>query len=272
MKGNTMQFINSTLFEHKPWLILGEEPKVEPDTKTEPDTKIEPDNGVKFNEEQQAYLNKLLAEERRKTQATAQKTAQEAITELEALKARSTLNANEKQELENRIQTLQNTLMTKEEVAAREKERLQKEKQQEIATLAAERDSWKDKFTSATIERSILDAAAQYEAYNSRQLVGLLRGATQLVEKLNEDGSPSGTLEPVVQYDDLDKDGRPIVLTLSVGDAVKRMSESDEWANLFKGKGVGGTGQGGNASGRVNVEAAKRDPKLYRELRKAGQI
>ena len=76
-----------------------------------------------------------------------------------------------------------------------------------------------------------------------------------------------------VKITEKDKDGRTITLDLPVDEAVKKLTEKDEFANLFKGKGTGGLG-GQNRDGKApDIEAiARTDPAKYRELRKAGKV
>ncbi len=69
-------------------------------------------------------------------------------------------------------------------------------------------------------------------------------------------------------------DGKPVTLDVSVKDAVKRMREMDEYANLFIGDGTGGTGGStrNSSGGNLNVAELAKDPVKYREARKAGKI
>ena len=70
------------------------------------------------------------------------------------------------------------------------------------------------------------------------------------------------------------KEGKPVTLELTPAEAVKRMSEMDEYLNLFKGKGsggIGGTNRGGGNKGAAMTaaQAAKTlSPAAFQEWRK----
>lgn len=223
---------------------------------------------IAFNERQQSYINNLLANERRK----GEKAVKDTIAELEALQKKSTLTANEKQDLEARISTLQATIMTKEEIAKKEAAKLQHEKETEVARLTADVDFWRKSYTESTIERAIIDAAGTHKAHNPNQLVGLLRHSTTLEPVVAEDGSTTGKFSPVTKYDDIDTSGNPVTYTLPVHEAVKRMSESEYWANLFRGKGSSGIGQSGSVPSGTNMNLWKTDQKAFNEAREKGLI
>ena len=77
-----------------------------------------------------------------------------------------------------------------------------------------------------------------------------------------------------VEFSDTDKEGKPVTLDLTIAEAVKRMSEMDEYANLFKSEGTGGVG-GVNRGSSKPLDAKKiaaTDPALYRKLRAEGKI
>ena len=226
--------------------------------------------GIKFNEEQQKFVNKLLADDRKKHTVRTEK----AIQELEALKKRSSLTEKERKDLEDRIDNMKSELMTKEELAAKERDKLLSRHKEEVTGLTTELDTWKGRFTSSTISRAITDAAVTHDAYSPEQIVALLQTRTQLVEDLDDEGKPTGVLTPKVKFEDVGKDNKPVTLDLSVEEAVKRMSELDKYLNLFKDKGTGGLG-GSNRSaggGKTDAKTIAQDPAKYREARKKGTL
>jgi len=127
-------------------------------------------------------------------------------------------------------------------------------------------------YASSTIERSLQDAAITGEAIQPRQIVSILGNTTRLTEVLGEDGKPTGRYAPVVTFNDQDKEGKPVTLELSPGDAIKRMRELPEYGNLFKGTAKGGLGEGGGAAGsrggQPALESLMKDPAAYAKWRK----
>ena len=76
----------------------------------------------------------------------------------------------------------------------------------------------------------------------------------------------------MVKFQDVDSKGRPVMVELSPSEVVKRMTEISEYQNLFKGKGTGGVGgSGSQQQQKGSLAALAKDPKAYREARKAGQ-
>lgn len=219
----------------------------------------------------QEDVNQLVAAERRILETR----SKNLLGELEALKTKSSLTAKEREDLETRLETTRQELMTKEELANEKLGKLQKQRDQELAALTGERDTWKTRHTQSMIQRSISDAAAAAEAFNARQLVALLAPDTHLVEDTDEDGKPTGEFSVMVKFQDVNKDGKPVKLDLPVNEAVKRLKEKSEYQNLFKGLGTGGTGSSNKGGGKGSLsiaELAKNDPAEYARQRAAGTL
>ena len=202
----------------------------------------------------QEDINRFLADDRRK-HATR---LQSALDEVNAIKARAQLSDSEREELDGRIQSLQNTLATKEELAKQEQTKMEKKYKEQIDALSTDKKTWQGKYTESTIIRAITDSAVVNNAYVPEQIVAMLRTNTRLIEELDAEGRPTGQLIPRVQFADADKEGKPVTLELSVDEAVKRMKDIDKYTNLFKGDGTGGIGQTSrqkNAAGELDMAA-----------------
>lgn len=214
-------------------------------------------------------LNRILAEEKRKNKATFDKT----YAELEAVKSKANLTSQERQELETRMEDMRNAHMTQAEILKQNAERDKKTFEGKLSTAEKEAQAWRARFTASTISRDITGAAVKSDAFNPSQIVALLTPDTRLVEDTDAEGKPNGVFVAKVKITDKDKDGKTITLDLPVDEAVKKLTEKDEFANLFKGKGTGGLG-GQNRDGKApDIEnIARTDPAKYRELRKAGKV
>ncbi len=221
-------------------------------------------NDKMFNQEQ---VNTMMAEERRKQQDK----QRVMVTELETLKKSTSLTKKEKETLEKRLEDLQTQHMTTEEKARRAEETAEKKRTEEVGVLTEERNSWQIKHAKLVINTAIVGAASDNKAIQHEQITALIGPKTKLVEKLDEDGKPTGDYEPRVAFPDKDKDDKPVILNLTVSDAVKRMKELEQYGNLFEGGKVGGLGGTGSQTmgGNIDItEIAKKDPAKYRELRK----
>lgn len=222
--------------------------------------------GKTFSQEE---MNKILADDRRKHQGQ----TRQALEELESLKAKAELTAQEREDLETRISSMRSEIMTKEELAKKAKDKTDNAHKDEVTTVTKDRDHWKGKYTESTIQRTITDAAVANDAHVPEQIVAILRPNTQLVEALDAEGKPTGELIPKVKFSDTDKDGKPVTLDLTIPEAVKRMREIEKYLNLFKGEGVGGIGSLSRPGGKdADLKTLAKDPKAYREARKKGEL
>ena len=213
-------------------------------------------------------VNKFLAEERRK----AQKGNERTVKELETLRKTANLTTEEKEKLEIRIEDLKNEFLSKEELAKKETKKEADKTKRQLEDLVTERDRWKNLFTSSTIERELVSAAAA-DAYNPDQILKILKPDTRLTEELDaETGQPTGKLIPKVKFVGKDKDGKPVQLDLSATEAIKQMKEMQEYGNLFRSGANGGLG--GNNAITLNLTKGEipTDPRAYREWRKKNPL
>jgi len=223
-----------------------------------------------FNQED---VNRMLAEERRRNDSKYKKSNQKLIDELSALKGRAALSASERKDLDDRIENLQSELMTKDELAKREKERLAKKYQKELNDAVNKSSYWQNQYTESTIAGDITGNSVKHNVLNPEHMVAILRPNTRLVEVVSEDGKSSGKYMTKVKLSDVDKDGKAVTLDLSVGDAIKRMREMPQHQNLFKGEGSGGLGSNTHTGQtRDASRLARENPDEYRRLRKAGKL
>ncbi len=216
----------------------------------------------------QEEVNAFLAKEKRKTQDTQKQLA----TQLQEHKKNAQLSVEERDDLTKQIEDLQGKYMTVEELSRQTTDKASKKHKKELDDTTAERDSWQQRYTKSTIEAEIARAAAANKAISADQILAILRPATKLSEKLDDTGKPTGNLEPRVSFQDLDKEEKPILLDLTVDEAVKRMTELQQHGNLFQGNktgGLGGSGGANSKTGKIDiVKIAREDPAQYRKLRK----
>jgi hypothetical protein len=217
----------------------------------------------------QDEVNKIMAENKRALQTK----NESLIKELEGVKKGGNLTAEQKAQLEGRIETLQNELLSKEELSKKDADKLRKESTKSIEAAQKERDDWKNRYTTATIQRTITDAAVENKAINPRQIVAILQQKANLVPETTPEGEPTGNLIPKVKFETSDKDGKAVTIDITIPEAVKQMTDMDEYLNLFQGAGTGGLGASSKSTGKVaDVRTLAKDPAKYREARKAGKI
>jgi len=171
-----------------------------------------------------------------------QKKQSEIMGQLNILKDSKNLTDKEKSDLENQINDLRKQTMTTEELSKEQISKLEKSHKSSMDKLSEEKDIWKQRFTDSTIEKAIIDAAIENNAFYPEQIVALLTPKTQLVEELDAEGKTTGNLIPKVNYETIDEKGKIIELVLHPKEAVKKMTEENKYANLFKSDRTSGFG------------------------------
>ena len=247
----------------KIWLLVqNNEPNPAPaPTPPAPEPEPSPDNDKPVIS--QKKLDSILAEEKKKYQ----KSVENQIGQLESLKKSAETNDKLKKDLENRIEELQNSLLTKEQIAQKDKDKLQKDFSVQIEKLSSERDRWKNSFTEATIKRSISDAAGS-DAFSSAQIVNLLERDARLVEETDDEGNGLGKFGVKIKFQHTDKEGKPVTLDLTPDEAIKLMKDiPDKYGNLFKTSLSSGLG-GGNNKPIKDIDLKNMSRDQYMEWRK----
>lgn len=216
-------------------------------------------------------LNRVVAEEKRKTQVR----QREMASELAEIKKNSSLSDEEKQTLETRIEELQNQYLTAEERARQASEATKKKNENTLKDLTNERDNWRTKHESLVINSAVTTAASNNKAWFAEQIAAILVPKTKLVEKLDDAGKPTSIHEARVAFPDTNKDGKAVTLDLTVDQAVKRMRELEQYGNLFEGDKAGGLGQSGSAGKTKSTSLEKlaktNNAEEYRKARRANR-
>lgn len=224
------------------------------------------DGTPKFTQKQ---VNAMLAENKKQLRERNEKYAQE----LKALQGQQGLSEKVKNELESRIQQLQDEYKSQEELAKQALTKAQREHNKVLEEKTKEATHWRDLYINSTIDRELLSAAE--DAYNPEHIHALLRPKTSMVEVLDDLGQPTGQYQPRVKVQ-IEKDGKPMVLDLSVSDAVKHLAEQPQNINLFKSHLKGGFGGGGNVPGNggklTTADIRSLSPEKYQQLRAEGKL
>ena len=220
----------------------------------------------------QEEFNRALKEDRKRHKAQLEKAKAETskqIKALEALQKSKNLSEKDKAALEAQIEDLRNSQLTSKELAAKEKEKLERTHKEQVAVLTGERDTWQRRFTQGTINTVLISEAAKAEAFDPDAIIAILGPNTRLAEDLDEEGNGTGTFTPKVKFSDVDKDGKPVSLDLTAEQAVKRMKDTPKYGYLFKSTALGGLGAGGGlGKSSGNQDVTKMTAEQYREYRK----
>ena len=224
-------------------------------------------NGRDFTQDD---LNKFLAEDRRKHQEKYQRLEKS----YESILQDQTMETNTRTELEGELEDLRKSFRTKEQQAEVEKKKQRNEYEETLKAAKHDVVKFQQLYTDTVITQSLQDAAIEGEAFNSQQIISLLRPITDLRELKDEAGKATGN-GPMVDFPDVDeKTGKPIKTLRTPSEAVKRMKElTGTYGNLFRANVVSGVGQGAATGGVLSGKTGQIDienlpPEQYRKIRK----
>jgi len=200
----------------------------------------------------QAQIDKIveerLAKDRKELSAIRAQNAK-TVEMLETLKKNREITDTQRTQLEEQIDHLNKTIMTKEQLTAKEKKELKDALDAKLNDALKQADHWKKLHDESTVKRAIFDEVRE-KAFDPNQFIDFLGPKTKLIEELNE-GQPTGRYSPVVSFIGRDKDGNSVPMELSVADTIKEMEKmTDKYGNLFKSGLTGGLGgKGSTGSG-----------------------
>lgn len=215
-------------------------------------------------------MDKHLAGLRRKNDATvaelknAMKEQEATISKLKSV----TTDPGEVANLQEEIERLQSKYMTEAEIAERDRQKKETELSSQIERLTKERDDYSSRFRNEVETSQFVTESARYEAFDPSHIASILKPDTEWKKVEREDGSHD--LAPRVNFRDKDKDGKPVTLEVTIGDAIKMMVERpDRFGHLFRStmkEGLSGSKNSG--ANNVSDETLALDPAKYREARK----
>jgi hypothetical protein len=249
------------MIENRIQLTYCEGEAAPPATPTTPPTPETPTDR-KFTQEEVNSFIKKEKESWRKSQ-------EKQLDELKTLRETVNLSEQQKTEMDSRIKELEGQVLSKEELARRETQRLQEASKKEITGLSADRDHWRSLYTSDFIGSTLERAAKTAKAFNPEQIKMMLEGRTRLVPLTDEGGKATGKYKAEILWTEV-KDGVATDIQVPVDEAVKRMKEAPErFGNLFetdaKG-GIGGSNTPSTPKGGITPSSLS-DPEEYRKHR-----
>lgn len=194
----------------------------------------------------QTQVNAIVKREKEKMEAKFKEKIQEQLNEVNELKKSKDLTEKQRKTLDERAASLQAELLTEREKAEAEKRRADEKHKTEMDGVSKERDTWQHRFENQTIETAILAAAAKHDAYNAKQVIGLVKDLVNVSPVLDDEGNPTDKFDTSITVKVKEKD-EMVEKKFTVDGYVEHMKGQDEYANLFVVKRPGGTGhrQGG---------------------------
>jgi hypothetical protein len=226
------------------------------------------DNAPKFTQED---LNKILAEDRRKHQAQITR-IQQTLEETAAAKG---LEAQQREQLAQRLEEIEASQRTKEQQAAHERAQAEKAQAAKVEAAAKESQKWREKFQQQLVESRLAEAVSDGDIFSPAQVKQLLKSGVAL-EPVKDPvtGQFTENQEVVVTFEDRDDTGNPVTSKMDPRSAVARMKKlTAVYGNLFKAgvvSGVGSSSAVGGAfggPGGTGLDPAKLSAAQYMEVR-----
>jgi predicted RNase H-like nuclease (RuvC/YqgF family) len=213
------------------------------------------DGGNVFSQEQ---VNKFVAEEKRSWQTKYEKLEQS----INSLNEDRSLTEQEKQKLNEEVENLRKSLRTKETNAEAERKKAEEQYKNELESTKESAKRWEQMFKQSTVQRSLLDAAVQGDAYEPSQIVTMLQPFTELKEE-------DGQFKTMISFQDVDeKTGEPIETLRNPLEAVSRMKELKKYQNLFNSGVVPGIGGSNSGVAEGDIDVSSLTQEQYRKLRR----
>jgi len=185
------------------------------------------------------------------------------------------LTQEERDAASKRADELEAQFKTEKQLSDERAQKLIADHKKVVETLTKERDTAQKAHSDLMIDVELQRESALAEELVPGQLTKFLRPDTELADELGEDAKATGRKVVRVNFDDVDKDNKPVRLKLSVKDALKRMKElPNRFGNFFKGTGTGGVGAGNGAGGPVGEIPTNTDAYIAKrqKLKEAGKI
>ncbi len=197
-------------------------------------------------------LEKAVTAERAKVQ----KTINDQVTQLKTLQQSTSLTAQEKSQLQERIGQLESEVMTKEELARREANQLQERFNNELKETKAQREIWENRYRTSTVQQAIMSAAADplMDTHSPDIFNVLLAPQAVLIEGKDAQGKPTGNFEVKIKKTKIE-DGVTKELLFSPREAISLMKEDKSFAYLFRNSANPGAGlnNGAPPNGQVDI-------------------
>jgi hypothetical protein len=221
----------------------------------------------------QAKVNSLLAEERRRATSQTAARAERAEKLLADLQSSASLSPDEKGELLTRLEESQAASRTREEQQLADRKESEAKLTKKAKEFEGAAKEWEERYRGKVLDHALAEAAADPEIYNSQLVQSVLKPMMRLEEVTDpKTGKPTGDVRAVVDFPDTDPTTQePIVAKHTPRSATKRMKDLPAiYGGLFKSGVVSGVGSGsgsGTPTGSRPLDVRKLSQEQYMQIR-----
>lgn len=194
------------------------------------------------------------------------------LSKFESLQGSLKTDNEGREALEIELDELRQRTLTQDEIQKREAKKAADKYTTDLEAAQSDAKTWKGEYNDLRISYEIKGASAHSKVLpESFELVeAFLRPNTKMIEVRDDEGVTTGKTQTMVDFSDVDSEGKPIIAQMTVPDTLKRMSELPEkYGNLFEGKKISGTGRTSGGSGPTGkLDPSKMDTDTYIKFRK----
>ncbi len=216
----------------------------------------------------QAQLNEVVE----KRVAKMKSENRQMLTKFETLQLTLKTDSEGREAMEIEMEDLRQRTLTQDEIQKREAKKAADKYTKDLEVAKSDAETWKSEYNGLRISYEINGASADNKVLpESYEMVeAFLSPNTKLVELRDGEGVGTGKYESMVDFSDVDSEGKPIVAQMTVPAVLKRMSELPEkYGNLFEGQKISGTGGSSGSSGPTGkVDPSKMSTEDYIKYRK----
>ncbi len=214
------------------------------ETEKKPNTQqTNPNTGKRYTQDE---VNTLL----KRDKDAAKKERDELRAQLEKLNAEGITQEN-RDALQARIDELANAGKTLEERTKESLANKDKEWAKKYDVSQGEIKKWRTEYETYRAETEVLKAGVEYKATNPSQIYRMIKSDIFYVETLDENNKGTGKYVPKMKVE-VKEGNETKTLELSIPEGIKKMSEMEDFSNLFGSGASSGLGGSNNGSGTGN--------------------
>mgnify|MGYP000085429460 CR=1 FL=1 len=215
-------------------------------------------------EEVEGIVTKRLSKQKQEVQKTKEENTQ-LLENMKTLEKSVNLSKKERADLSSQIETLEKQVLTKEELAQKEQNKLVEEHNSKLKKAESESSEWKNRFERSTLQRALSDAAVATNAESPEQIQMMFQNNSFLEEVKDDNGKATGSFKPMLKFHGIDPDSDDQSMkemTLPVGEAMSKIKEDGIHKNLFRHGAKAGTGNPQGNSGKGNNADPDKMPEI----------
>ncbi len=194
------------------------------------------------------------------------------LSKFETLQQSIKLDSEGREAMETELEDLRQRTLSQDEIQKREAKKASDKYSRELDAAQKDAQTWQGEYNNLRISHEINSASASNKVLSQSlgMVESFLRPNTKLVEVRDDDGQATGSYQSVVDFSDVDSEGKPITVQMSIPEVIKRMAElPDQYGNLFEGQKIGGTGgSSGTNPATGSVDPSKMSTEEYLKFRK----